>query len=287
MTNSLLFSEIKPFIRYAQRLVVTELSAFKNLTAYDNRFFYCGGGSGVITVDGEAYPMKKGCIIIWRSGHTYSLESAEGSEMLLLGFNFDYTAKNSCLSAPIPPAGADFNPSAVLEQVSFSDAVILNRVIHINNMHLLEEPIKDICREFDARRSFYETKISGLFVSVLTETMRECMLERDNIRRSKGKVNEVLQYIADHHAEELDNITLGRLFGYHPNYINHLVVQHTGMSLHKYLLSYRVNKAIELLQTTDLPVSEISEKVGFSDYNHFHKYFKQATGYTTKAFRVR
>ncbi len=287
MALSILFSEIRPFIRYAQRLEVTEGSGFRNLAAYDNRFFYCTAGSGVITVNGKDHPMKKGHIIIWRAGLRYTLAADEGETLTLLGFNFDYTAKNSCLAAPIPPGGADFESSAVLERVTFSDADILNDTIYIGNMHLLEDQIREICNEYNSRRSFYNVRISGLFTAILTETIRECMLERDNIRRSKGKVTEVLQYIADHHAEEISNIMLGKKFGYHPNYINHLVVQHTGMSLHKYLLSYRINKAIELLQNTDMPVSEISEKVGFSDYNHFLKYFKQVTGYTTKAFRVR
>lgn len=46
-------------------------------------------------------------------------------------------------------------------------------------------------------------------------------------------------------------------------------------------------EGMELLQNTDMPVAEISEQVGFADYNHFLKYFKRVTGYTTKAFRVR
>lgn len=286
MAASILLNEIRPFIRYAQRLEVTSASNFKQLAAYDNRFFYCASGSGTITVEGHPFAIKKGYVMVWRAGLRYSIEN-ESEKLTLLGFNFDYTAKNSCLSAPIPPAGADFDPNAVLEHISFSDAEVLNGVIYISNMHLLEERINEICKEFSARRSFYNVHISGLFIAILTETLRECLLERDNIRRSKGKVDEVLQYIADHYAEELNNIMLGKRFGYHPNYINHLVVQHTGMSLHKYLLSFRVNRAIELLQNTDLPVSEIAFMVGFSDYNHFLKYFKQVTGYTTKAFRVR
>ncbi len=287
MTTTLMFCQIHPFIRYAQNLTVTEWSPFKNITAYDNRFFYCTGGSGTITVEGEQYAMKKGCVIMWRSGMRYTLDCEKGGNLQMLGLSFDFTQKNSCLTAPIPPGWSDFEPSAILEHISFSDAEVLGGVIYIGSMHLLEDTVREICNEYDSRRSFYDVRCSGLFTSVLTETVREYLLERDNIRRSKGKVNEVLQYIADHYADEIDNKMLGKMFGYHPNYINHLVVQHTGMSLHKYLLSYRINKAIELLQNTNLPVVEIAESVGFADYNHFLKYFKQTTGYTTKSFRVR
>jgi YesN/AraC family two-component response regulator len=38
--------------------------------------------------------------------------------------------------------------------------------------------------------------------------------------------------------------------------------------------------------TTDMLVSDIAERVGFKDYNHFLKYFKKNTGYTTRSFRT-
>ena len=52
------------------------------------------------------------------------------------------------------------------------------------------------------------------------------------------------------------------------------MVAHTGLSLYRYVLKYRINRAIDLLQTTDMPAFEIAERVGFKDYNHFLKYFK-------------
>ncbi len=287
MKTNLSFSEIKPFIRYSQKLNITPQSRFLALTAYDHRFFFCADGHGYIDIDGTRYPMNKGCVLIWQAGLKYNIVCESDETMLLLGFNFDYTQNGSLLRAPIPPSGSDFDEASILERLFFTDTPCLNSVVYLNNMHLLEKDIRQICDEYICHRSFYDVKTSALFTSILTEIVRDCMLEGDNIRRSKNKVEEILHYIAQHYNEEVTNRDLGSIFGYHPNYINHLVVQHTGMSLHKYLLSYRINRAIEMLQTTDLPVSEISEQVGFCDYNHFLKYFKRSTGYTTKAFRAK
>ena len=57
------------------------------------------------------------------------------------------------------------------------------------------------------------------------------------------------------------------------------------MSVHHYLISCRINAAIELLQASDLKAAEIAEAVGFNDISHFLKYFKKATGKTTRDFR--
>lgn len=277
------FGDIKPFIRYAQRLTVTKKSNFLSQTAYDNRFFYCIGGSGSVKIDGQNYPLQKGTLMLWRSGIKYDIFCE--NEMELVGFNFDYTQQNAHLSAPIPPARNDFDETAVLEHFSFGDTPCLNGVVYLNNMHLVEKQAVAIFEEYRRRLSLFETKTSALFVSLLTDIVRESALDSDNIRRSKSKVEEILIYISEHYSEEITNTALGEIFSYHPNYINHLVVQHTGMSLHKYLLSYRINRAIDLLQSTDLTVVMIAEKVGFTDYNHFLKYFKQVTGRNTKDFR--
>ncbi len=285
MKKSLSFSDIKPFIRYAQRVTVTDESSLGSLRAYDNRFFFCVGGSGYIDVEGCRYTMHRGCVLLWQAGKKYDIVCDRDKELSLLGIDFDYTQKNRLLSTPLPSGGNDFDKKSILESVTFSDAPCLNDVLYLNNMQLLENNIALICDEYMRRLSFYDTRISALFTSVLAEMLREHTLEDDNIRRSKSKVEEILIYISEHYNEELTNSALGRRFSYHPNYINHLVAQHTGMSLHRYVLTYRINRAIELLRTTELPVSVISEQVGFYDYNHFLKYFKRVTGYTTRAFR--
>ena len=279
------FADIHPLVRYAQRLKITDSSNFLGLCAYDHRFFFCQSGHGTITVEGKDYPMERGCLIIWRSGMKYDLKNKAGEELMLLGANFDFTTTGKEFVAAIPPTRTEVNRKNIVEEVTFSDAECLNGVLYINNMYRLEADIEHICDEYLQNRTFFRAKNSGIFMSVLTEAVREGMLENVSIRRSKKKVEEILAYIAQHYGEEITNFELGRRFGYHPNYINHLVVQHTGMSLHKYVLRFRINKAVELLQTTDLSVVRISEKCGFYDYNHFLKYFKQVTGYTTKAFR--
>lgn len=285
MATTLSFANIKPFIRFAQTLRVNERSNFHDCTAYDNRFFYCAEGEGTITIEGKDYPISKGCAVLWRAGLCYDLRADKGQEMCLLGCNFDFTQEHSFLTAPIPPAFKEFEPESIIERVSFGDTPCLNSVVYLENMHLLESNISLICKEYTRHVSLYREKISAIFTVLLTDMVRENMLAGDTSRRSSTKVQEILAYIVEHHYEPLTNASLGVRFGYHPNYINHLVVQHTGMSLHRYLLSCRINRAIDLLQSTDLSVSEISDMTGFTDYNHFLKYFKKTTGHTTKAFR--
>ena len=63
--------------------------------------------------------------------------------------------------------------------------------------------------------------------------------------------------------------------------------KYLGTGIAQYVKSLRLEKAKELLKSTDLTVSVISEKVGFADYNYFCRVFKQETGLSAKKYRYR
>ena len=57
------------------------------------------------------------------------------------------------------------------------------------------------------------------------------------------------------------------------------------MSLHKYVIGYRMNTAISLLQSTDYSISKTAEMVGMPDIKHFSKCFKNVTGNTPSYYK--
>ena len=56
--------------------------------------------------------------------------------------------------------------------------------------------------------------------------------------------------------------------------------QETGISFHHYLNNVRVTKAKELIRTTNLRLTDISQMVGYDDQSYFTKVFKRTTGVT-------
>ena len=58
-----------------------------------------------------------------------------------------------------------------------------------------------------------------------------------------------------------------------------------GQTLTVLIAQRRVNAAKKLLQQGNMPISEVAEAVGISDYNYFTKVFRSVTGVTPSAFR--
>lgn len=60
----------------------------------------------------------------------------------------------------------------------------------------------------------------------------------------------------------------------------------TGASPHAYLATLRITRAQKLLAETDLSVSEIGARVGYSSPSHFTRAFRQSTGLAPREFRA-
>lgn len=61
--------------------------------------------------------------------------------------------------------------------------------------------------------------------------------------------------------------------------------RYTGLSVMKYILLSRLSFAQELMRDTDLTISEIAYRAGFSSSNYFCNVFKKENGITPKEFR--
>ena len=98
---------------------------------------------------------------------------------------------------------------------------------------------------------------------------------------------ETTAYLAENYArcEDLSLSAVCGVLGISPSYLSHLFTKGLGVTFTEYLARLRVDAAKILLRTTDLPVSEIAERVGYRDPNYFIRSFKKIVGMTPKSFR--
>ena len=93
------------------------------------------------------------------------------------------------------------------------------------------------------------------------------------------------QYV---HKNFANNITLEEVseyVGFSVAYFSALFKKETGEGFAKYLTRIRMEEAKNLLRETGIPVSEICEKVGYSDRKHFTHTFHKLTGVNPAEYR--
>jgi AraC family transcriptional regulator len=96
---------------------------------------------------------------------------------------------------------------------------------------------------------------------------------------------QVTDYIHDCLAENIQLSDLANVLGLSQFHFSRLFKQSLGVSPYQYVLRQRVERAKQLLTTTDLPITDIALLCGFSSHSHLGKWFRQVTGATPKAFR--
>lgn len=119
--------------------------------------------------------------------------------------------------------------------------------------------------------------------SLQPSTSRPPLLARERI--THPEVNKIIQYIEQHYDQDITLGSLSRYVMMGENYVSALFKKKTGETLIHYLHRTRVDKAIELLMSTDLPVNRIGQRVGFMNDNYFIKIFKRMTGTTPSQYR--
>jgi AraC family transcriptional regulator of arabinose operon len=67
--------------------------------------------------------------------------------------------------------------------------------------------------------------------------------------------------------------------------LSHLFKSSTGSSLQNYLSSWRLEKAAEVLQSTEMPVKEISYFVGYRHAPSFVRAFRKKYGFSPNDYR--
>jgi AraC-like DNA-binding protein len=71
------------------------------------------------------------------------------------------------------------------------------------------------------------------------------------------------------------------------NYLTQMFRKTHGMTIQRYVLQRRIDKAKHLLETTAMSVKEIGVTVGFPDPRHFNKRFRFAAGCSPSEFRLK
>jgi len=95
----------------------------------------------------------------------------------------------------------------------------------------------------------------------------------------------IVDYIHNNLDKDLRLDQIARMANLSNFYFIRLFKSAFGKTPHQYILDCRIKLAKELLLGSFLPISEISQRCGFSTQSHFTSAFRQATGSSPRAFR--
>ena len=106
-----------------------------------------------------------------------------------------------------------------------------------------------------------------------------------SMSESRNEVAAVKNYIYNHYAEDLNLETLAEKVYLSSGYLSFIFKKETGMNLNRFIRVFRMEKAKELLRTTNMKVAMVSEQVGFANSSYFCRSFREYYGSSPESYR--
>lgn len=122
-------------------------------------------------------------------------------------------------------------------------------------------------------------------MKLLIHHVSEFLRSKRHPRSSRSVAQMLCQYIGEHYAEPLSRTQLADFIHLNPDYMARVFQKEMGCSIKEYITDRRMEAARLFLRSTNLPISEIAEKVGYENYPYFIQNYRKKYNITPKADR--
>ena len=111
------------------------------------------------------------------------------------------------------------------------------------------------------------------------------MLPEDGASKMSEITEHAMRYIEAHYEEELTLQQLSAEVSMSQYHFSRIFKKECGYSPYEYIVLTRMNRAMYLLKTTDLPIKEVAQAVGYHSQSTFSAAFSNRAGLSPKKFR--
>ncbi len=233
-----------------------------------NILIYCVAGIGWVSLSGKRKtPIRPGGMVCIPTGipHRYGASDHNPWQIYWVHFNGlrsrDYLDRLGCGSGMV----GEISP---LESGMITDA--------------FEETHEALHQGFtDAALLILSANLARL----LALTIGVLQAPGHKSRQTGQRILHSMQWLRKHLAEPLTLPQIAKQAGLSVPHYCSLFKKQTGQSPMRYLAHARMSLACELLDSTDMMVSEISSATGFNDAFHFSRTFRAIVGASPRAYR--
>ncbi len=168
--------------------------------------------------------------------------------------------------------------SKILQIDVLTSSSIIQYINNLNNQLVFQETPFWTCRS----RAY----LMEMLFSLANPIENDDSLNTIKISPDYSKLTiDVITYLQSSYNQKLSASLMARIFHTNRTTLLNEFKKSTGVSLSQYLTQKRLQIATALLRDTQLSVTEICERTGFSDVSYFSKAFKKEINYTPSEYR--
>lgn len=232
-------------------------------------YIYALNGHAMIEVDYNQFDVRERTLIMVPPRVVHAIYSIEGFIGLDIKFFCD-----SDLTAQLDKIGYCIN-----KVTSYEDSIL-----------------KSIFFEAIQRKAFYENMVNTHMLEIIVRILRRkqkglFMLEENEFQNTLSEqlyfnhfLHRVLDYIEQNIDRDIKISELAQICNYNENYFSTYFKNCTGYTPQKYINRKKVEKALSLIITGDLTITQIADMLGFSSIHYFSRVFKKELGVSPSVY---
>lgn len=281
------FAIFHPYVFYATRYPFSKGQSNNNRHCYSSSLYLVSEGKGIFRTCGRTYHTDPGSLIYVPAGqpHDWIADSQEPMVHVCCYFDWTYVDRRALSDHPsvicydidqlIPSYVGSAIPYAIPELMRVEKLkpwIDLFETFYTGNQYE---------NEHTCMRSL---KIQSQFLQFIEYFLKFALKDEDIPDHRMNKLLERLD-------QDLLHGKLRPLESYYAEmrvsrgYFFELFKKSTGVPPTQYINQFRINRARDDLRNTNITITEIAEKHGFSSIHYFSKLFRQHTGMSPLEFR--
>jgi len=244
----------------------------------DSKIVYLISGEITYTLaDGKRSRLAPGNLLYIPAGVKYFMKS---KYMRAVVVSFDLTDEYGGEGEGISPVSPESFSDELCHKPPFE---AFSAPIFLTDVESERDTFIRMSNIFTSAEGFYTAELSAMLKLILLKIAEHS----DENALPSSMVENLDGYIRENIHDEISNTELGAIFGYHPFYISKVLKDKKGITLHQYVIAYRIKYAKSLLRYTERSIADIADETGFTDASYFTKTFKAQFGMTPKEYRNR
>ncbi len=157
---------------------------------------------------------------------------------------------------------------------------------------IVRQIFDDLLVEFQCKQPAYHAVLKMMAMRLLVAIARDEEFHHQGLRICPPPSNEDMIHEVIHYLEAfyMNDITVDSVLEFCPlsrSHFHAVFKKATGKPLVKYLTEIRLEKAKELLATTDVPIADVASHTGLKTSSYFGQIFRSSTGISPGEFRKR
>ncbi|WP_242850179.1 response regulator transcription factor [Clostridium polynesiense] len=160
---------------------------------------------------------------------------------------------------------------------------VQNYILKPINDEEMEMTIKKTIKNIESKRSLerkeaYGTKLASNNID---------LMEDFDVKNLNAFLRKAIEYVTDNYKLNISLKDVAGELHISESYLGKLFKTEINTTFVEFLTQVRIRKALELLKDKLIPIYQVAEEVGYSDYRYFSLVFKKITGVNPKEFQKR